>query len=101
MKYLVLWEWDMSKMPADTNEAAAVFQKTMGITKQYFKEHPGEEWGAFPGEHKGYWLGATNWQDIARINQIFSPYFKVEIHQAISLSEYEEFYKSMQPTPKK
>jgi hypothetical protein len=96
-KYLVLWQWDDSKMPTEANERTAAFQKIMETTKQYFKEHPGEEWGNFPGEHKGYWIGATKWQDIARVSEMFTPYFKVEVNQAISLTEFEEFYKSMMP----
>jgi len=95
MKYLVLWEWDISKMPSEKEKRAAEFQRVMEITGQYFKEHPGEEWGGFPGEHKGFWLGATNWQDIGRIVQLFTPYFKVQVHQAVSLTEYNDFYKSL------
>ena len=95
MKYLVLWEWDTSKMPADKEAQKAVMQKVMEITNQYFKDHPEEEWGGFPGGNKGYWLGATNWQDVARINQTFAPYFKAEVNQVISLTEFNDYYKSL------
>jgi hypothetical protein len=90
----------MGKMPVDKEGRVALMQKGMETKNQYFKDHPGEEWGAFPGENKGYWLGATNWQDIVRISQGFAPYFKVQAHQVISLTEFNDFYKSiMQMNP--
>ncbi len=94
-KLFNLWEMDMSRMPTDPNERMAILRKLMEITKQYLKENPGSEWGAFIGENKGYSMGAKSWQNLTKITQMLAPYVRCKIYQAISVDEVEELFKSL------
>ena len=96
-KYVTLWEMDTSKLPTDPNERAAVMTKLIEMTKQWLKENPGSEWGAFIGESKGFSLGAKTPQDIMKINMMFSPYVQFKVYQAASVTEVDEVYKAMIP----
>ena len=95
MKYHVMWELDNSRVSADPNERRAQLEKARAFTDQYFKQHPGEDWGAFPGENRGYWSGATKWQDLSIVSQALAPYYTLTVHQAVSLSELTEWWDSI------
>lgn len=94
-KYFNLWEMDTTRMPTDPNERMAVLKKLLEITKQYLKENPGSEWGAFIGESKGYSSGSVSWQELTKVQQMLAPYVHFKIYQAVSVEELEEFYKPM------
>ena len=95
LKYVTLWELEMSKLPNDANERVTVMTKMIEMTKQVLKENPGSEWGAFIGEGKGYSIGSKTPQDIMKINMMFSPYVQFKVYQAVSIDEFEEVFKSM------
>jgi hypothetical protein len=97
MKYLTLWEMDMSRIPTDPQQSGAVMMKMIEMTKQWLKDNPGAEWGSFIGEHKGFVLGGRTPQDIMKTTMMFSPYIKFKVYQAASADEVEENIKSMMP----
>ena len=94
-KYLSLWEMDDSKMPTAPDERAAVMTKMIALTKQYLKDNPGGEWGAFIGENKGYGIGGKTPQDIIKLTFMFAPYVKFKTYQTVSIDEVEEVFKAM------
>ncbi len=89
-KYLTLWEMDTSKMPVDPRERMVLMQKNLEMVKQSLKERPGDEWGIFLGEAKGYVIGSAGWQDVEQAALMFYPNIKFTVHQALSAGEYEE-----------
>lgn len=64
----------MNIWPADPAERNKLMTRIIEATKQFLKEHPGSEWGAFLGENKGYGIGADTPQDIMELNIMLSPY---------------------------
>jgi hypothetical protein len=63
--------------------------------KQVLKDNPGTDWGLFIGEHKGYVTGIKDWKTVVKIDQMFSPFVKFKVYQALSVTEDEEVWKSM------
>jgi hypothetical protein len=92
-KYVALWEMDASRIPADPQQFATLMAKMIDMTKQWLKDHPGAEWGAFIGEGKGYCSADMSAQDVIKVNMMFTPYVHFKVYQAASIKELEEVYK--------
>jgi hypothetical protein len=86
---------DLGKFPVDPKERAGTMMKLVEMTKQWKKDHPDGEWGAFIGENKGYSVGASSPQDIMKLNLMFAPYVSFKVYQAASIEEVEGLLKSM------
>lgn len=49
-----------------------------------------QDWGAFPGENKGYSVAEGDHLDIMKMTQQYAPYIAFEIHQVASINEIKE-----------
>ena len=96
-RYLVEWEMDRSKMPADQNERGMLFQKLTEMVKQWLKANPGGQWGMSFDASRGFALhtSAETWQGMAKHLMTFGPYIKGDFFQVMSIEESEEVLKSM------
>jgi hypothetical protein len=94
MKYMLLWEMDMSKFPADPVENGKIMAKLIGITKQWGQSHPSGEWGKFLGENRGYSI-ASSQDEVMQASMMFSPYVQFKVYQIVSLEEVEASFKAM------
>jgi hypothetical protein len=94
MKYVVLWETDYSKLPADPKQSGAILMKLIEMTKQWLKSKPGADWGLFIGEGKGYSVAEGDAHEVMKSTLMFSPYVKFKVYQVASIDEWEEAFKS-------
>jgi hypothetical protein len=94
MKYFSLWETDMSRISSDPKEMAESMTKAIEMSKQWLKNHPGAEWGAFIGEHRGYVMADLSATELMEANLMFSPYIHFKNFQAVTINEYEDAFKS-------
>jgi hypothetical protein len=94
MKYIMLWEMDMSKFPADPVENAKVMAKLIEMTKQWTQTHQGGEWGKFLGENKGYSIAKSR-DEVMQANMVFSPYVVFEVNEAVTIEEVDAAFKGM------
>ena len=94
MKYITLWEMDISKFPTDPAENAKLNAKLIEMTKQWMKTHPGAEWGKFLGENKGYSIVGSH-EDIMRASMMFSPYVEFKVYQVVTIEEIDAAFKAM------
>ena len=94
-KYLILWESDMSRMPTDPNEQAALMGKHMELTKKAFDEGKITDWGLYAGGGAGYAIGEGTAADMLIGAMQFSPYYKFKAHPVLSTDEVAEVMKSM------
>jgi hypothetical protein len=94
MKYIMLWEMDMSKFPTDPAENAKLNAKLIEMTKYWVKTHPDGEWGKFLGENKGYSIVGSQ-EDIMQASMMFSPYVEFKVYQAVTIEEIEVAFKAM------
>jgi len=94
-KHLILWESDMSRIPVDPNEQAALHGKHLEITKKMLDEGQMTDWGIFAGGGAGYAISEGTASDSLRNIMPFSPYIKFKVLSVLSLDEVAEVMKSM------
>ena len=98
MKYLTLWEMNMARFPSDPAESGKIMMKLVEMTKQWGKENPGDEWGKFLGENKGYSIVNGTQEKIMKLSMMFSPFVEFKVFQAVTINEVEAAMKTMMPT---
>ena len=98
-KYLLIWEVDMSRFPADPKDIMGMNMKTLEMVKQALQESGGvaRDWGCFMGGTSGYAIGEGEAADVAKAMWQFSPYYKFEVEQVFSADEVISINKSMMP----
>jgi len=94
-KYLITWESDMSRVPADPKERAGMRMKMLEMTKQNLKEGKLTDWGIFLGGYKGYAIGQGSATDMAIGTAAFAPYVKFDVQEVLSVDEMLEAVKSV------
>ena len=94
-KYLITWESNMSMMPTDPKEQAAMRMKLLEMTKQNLKEGKISDWGIFLGGYKGYAIGQGSATDMAIGTAQFSPYVTFNVQEVLSVDEMLEAMKSL------
>jgi len=94
-KYLITWESDMSRVPTDPKERAAMRMKMLEMTKQNLKEGKISDWGIFLGGYKGYAIGQGSAIDMAIGTAQFSPYVTFNVQEVLSVDEMLKAMKSL------
>ena len=94
-KYILMWQMDTSKFPADPKEAIAMNMKMLETCKQILKEGVGRDWGCFLGGNNGYAIGEGDAADMAKATWQFTPYVRFEVQQVLSVDEVIDINKSM------
>ena len=94
-KYLVLWEIDLTRIPADPQQRATAWKPLTEMVKQDMKEGKTKDWGAFVGELNGYSVAEGTEVEIARMLLRFSPFVHFKTHPIASISQVEETIKAV------
>ena len=94
-KYLVLWEMDSSRAPADRKERGVAWSPLVGMVKQDLKEGRVKDWGAYSGEPKGYAIFEGTHVELGKYVQQYYPYSTFEIHEVGSIDIVGEVLKSL------
>ena len=94
-KYLLLWSLDLNLIPADPKERASGWGMLMEMVKQDLSEGISKDWGAFPGENKGYCISEGSNLDVMKMTQRYAPYVRFEVHPVATVSEIGELLKHM------
>jgi len=94
-KYLVLWEVDPTRAPADAKERGAMWSMMVDQVKQDLAEGREEDWGCFVGETRGYTIDERSEVELAEDLQRFYPFLSFEVHQVMSIDEIAEVAKSL------
>jgi len=93
-KILDLWEADMSKLPIDPNERAALWGKQIETTKKMLEEGRIYDWGIFSGGSGGYGISPADATAVLKNVMRFTPYIKFKSHLVLSIDEVAEVMKS-------
>ena len=94
-KYLITWESDMSRVPTDPKERAAMRMKMLEMTKQNLKEGKISDWGIFLGGFRGYAIGQGSATDMAIGMTQYAPYVTFNVQEVLSVDEMLEAMKSL------
>ncbi len=94
-KFLLLWELDQTKVPADPKERAAGWTLLMSMVKQDQEKGISKDWGAFPGESSGYAVAEGSVVEILNMTQQYVPYVTFKVHPVASVSHIDEMLEAM------
>jgi len=89
-KYLMLWELDPTKVPADRKERAALWGPMIQMVKQQMKDGTTKDWGVFAGGLEGYSVSDGNEMTLAKSVQRYLPYVTFTAYPIITIDQMEE-----------
>jgi hypothetical protein len=94
-KYLILWEIDPTRVPADPQQRATAWKPLIEMVKQDMKQGKTKDWGAFIGELQGYSVAEGTEVEVASMLLRFAPFVRFKSHPITSLSQVEETIKAV------
>jgi len=92
---LLLWEMDMTRVPASPQERGAGWSALLGLVKQDMEKGVIKDWGSFFGETRGFAIGEGTELEVATALQKYVPFVKFEFHPIASVSQNEEILKAL------
>jgi len=94
-KYLVLWEIDQTKIPADPKERRDAWSLFMAVVRQDIEKGIVTDWGAFVGETKGYSINKGSEVEVMKTLQQFVPYCIFSVHPIATEGQVNEMIKAL------
>ena len=94
-KYLVTWESDRSRWPADPKERGALSAKFLEITKQDMKDGKISDWGAFVVGRAGFAVCEGSGLELYKTIQPYTTHYTFIVHEVLSIDEVTKVMKSM------
>ena len=94
-KYLLLWELDRTKIPADLKERGVEFKMLMKVIKQDIKKGILKDWGVFVGESHGYSIVQGTEVEVIKASQRYTPFVYFAVHPIASVNQAGEVIKAL------
>ena len=94
-KHLIHWSLNDAKIPDDPKERGSGYGVLMAMVKQDIEKGLFKDWGAFPGEGRGYIVVEGSYLEIMKMAEQYIPYVQFEVHPAASVSEVDELIKHL------
>lgn len=94
-RYLMLWELDPTKVPADRKERAALWGPMIQMVKQRMKAGTTIDWGCFAGGLRGFSVHEGDEMTVSNSAQSYLPYVTFSVHPLISIEQMEELIESL------
>ena len=94
-KYLLLWEFDPTKIPVDLKERGGKFGALMKVIKQDMKAGILKDWGLFVGEHNGYSVVEGTEVEVIKATQRYTPFVCFAAHPIASVTHAEKVIKAL------
>ena len=92
-KYLLLWEFDRTKIPVDPKERRVEFNMLMEVIKQDIEKGILKDWGLFAGEHYGYSIVQGTEVEVIKTSQRYTPFVYFAAHPIASVNHTGEMMK--------
>jgi hypothetical protein len=94
-KYLLLWEFDWTKIPVDPKERRVGFDMLMEVIKQDIEKGILKDWGVFVGEHNGYSVVQGTEIEVIKAIQRYTPFICFAAHSITSVTQAGEMIKAL------
>ena len=94
-KHLILWSMSDARTQVDPKERGSGYGVLMAMVKQDIEKGLFKDWGAFPGEGRGYIVVEGSYLEIMKMAEQYIPYVQFEVHPAASVSEVDELTKHL------
>ncbi len=85
-KFLVLWEYDRSKLPASRKDEHEMLNKSLNAVKERMKR-TGGDFGVFMGGLEGYTIGEGTEEEVASMMWQYGPILKYKIYPVLSVDQ--------------
>jgi hypothetical protein len=94
-KYMVLWEVDTSRTPADPKAKKAQLLSFGEAVKKQLKEGVVKEWGLFAGEMSGYTIFEGSTVNLHMFTNMWAPFAKFKARQVMTIDEVNKATKAL------
>lgn len=95
-KYLVLWEVELSRTPADQNEKKAQWQVFQALVKEQMSSGMTRDWGQFVGEPAGYSILEGDEVELTKLMNLYTPFIKFTTRPVLSIDQVMEATEALQ-----
>ncbi len=89
-KYLLMWEVDLAKVPADRKERAALWGPMVQMVKQQIRDGTTKDWGVFAGGLQGFSVTEGDEMTVSESAQKYLPYVTFTVHPIITVEQMEK-----------
>jgi len=94
-KYLLIWEFDRTRIPVDIKERGTGLNMLMEMVKQDIKKGLIKGWGVFPGEFAGYTVVEGIEVELMNLIQQYTPFVYFKVHPLGSVEQVGEMIETM------
>ena len=94
-KYLLLWEFDRTKIPVDPKERRVGFNMLMELIKQDIEKGILKDWGLFVGESHGYSVVQGTEVEVIKAIQQYTPFVYFASHPVATVNKAGEMIKAL------
>lgn len=94
-RYLLFWEMDNTRTPTDPKERGSQWQKLLGTTKEDLEKGLMKDWGATPGESRGYCIAEGSEAEISLMTQKYIPYVRFKTYPVMDVHQTESILREM------
>ncbi len=94
-KYLILWQVDQTRVPADPKERGALWSGMADMVKQNIKEGVTLDWGCFVGETNGYAVAYQTDLELSANLQRYYPFVTFKVYPVMSVEQAGELAKAL------
>jgi hypothetical protein len=89
-RFIMLWEVDLAKVPADHKERAAVWGPMVQMIRQSMKDGITKDWGVFAGGLRGFSVVEGDEMTVSDSVQNYLPFVTFDVHPLISIEQMEK-----------
>ena len=94
-RHLLLWKMANARTPVDTRERSAAWGALLTMIENDLERGVLKDWGAFPGEGKGYLVFEGSNLELMKMTSQYNPYVMFETHPVANILEVKDFIKSL------
>ena len=95
-KFLILWEFDTTKLPEKPEEQMSLYTKLMDMLKEDIESRHKMDWGEFVNVNEGYSIYEGTEQEVWLSLVKYTPYLKFKVYPVLS---YEQVIENMKKLP--
>jgi hypothetical protein len=89
-KHLLIWRMRNSRIPVDPKERGSAWGALIAMVENDMESGAIKDWGAFPGEGKGYCTFEGTNLELMKVTQQYSPFVDFKTHSVASVLEVKD-----------
>ncbi len=94
-RHLLLWRMVNERIPVDPKERGAGWGALLNMVEKDLEQGVMKDWGAFPGEGRGYAVFEVSNLDLMKTTAQYNPFVVFVTHPVSTIIEAKEFISSL------